>query len=67
MNDKMEKFKEREKKLMKLLSAIMEKGIDIEQIYISEVMSKNKSEGSFGEGNKISANERLEEIPEEQD
>ncbi len=30
-------------------------------------MSKNKSEGSFGEANKISANERLEEIPEEQD
>lgn len=27
---KIDKFKEREKKLMKLLSAIMEKGIDIE-------------------------------------
>ena len=37
---KIDKFKDREKKLMKLLSAIMEKGIDIEKIYISEVMSK---------------------------
>ena len=34
LNIKIEKQKEREKKLMKLLSAIMEKGIDIEQIYI---------------------------------
>jgi hypothetical protein len=30
LNIKFEKQKEREKKLMKLLSAIMEKGIDIE-------------------------------------
>jgi len=30
LNQKVEKQKEREKKLMKLLSAIMEKGIDIE-------------------------------------
>ncbi len=34
------KLKERESKLMKLLSAIMEKGIDIEQIYIEEVINK---------------------------
>ena len=35
-------MKERETKLMKLLSAIMEKGIDIENIYIQEVMNKKK-------------------------
>jgi hypothetical protein len=29
-----EKLKERESKLMKLLSAIMEKGVDIEKIYV---------------------------------
>ena len=35
-------MKEREGKLMKLLSAIMEKGIDIESIYVDEVMNKKK-------------------------
>ena len=34
-----EKLKEREAKLMKLLSAIMEKGVDIEKIYVEQVMS----------------------------
>jgi len=35
-------MKDRETKLMKLLSAIMEKGVDIESIYIQEVMEKKK-------------------------
>ena len=62
LNQKVEKQKEREKKLMKLLSAIMEKGIDIEQIYIQEVMSKKKTE----EDQKYFI-EKVEEIPEEED
>jgi hypothetical protein len=36
------KLKQREAKLMKLLSAIMEKGVDIESIYIEDVMKKNQ-------------------------
>lgn len=47
---------------MKLLSAIMEKGIDIEQIYIQEVMSKKKSEDD-----QKYLIEKVEEIPEEED
>lgn len=42
-----QKLKERETKLMKLLSAIMEKGIDIEQIYIQEVMTKKKEDQKY--------------------
>lgn len=40
-------MKDRETKLMKLLSAIMEKGIDIEQIYIQEVMTKKKDDKKY--------------------
>ena len=40
--NQLQKMKERETKLMKLLGAIMEKGIDIESIYIQEVMNKKK-------------------------
>lgn len=56
----MEKLKEREAKLMKLLSAIMEKGVDIEKIYVEQVMNSKKT----GQSAQNILNYQIEDIPE---